>query len=51
LYQESSQAWKLHLADWNHVKTNWLPQINQHLRQSNIAPIAVSELTEDVDTG
>jgi hypothetical protein len=50
LYQESNQAWKRCLADWNHVKTNWLPQINQHLRQNNIAPIAISELTEDVDT-
>ena len=51
LYHESSQVLKLRIADWNHVKTNWLPQINQHLRQNNIAPITVSELTEDVDTG
>jgi uncharacterized protein YgbK (DUF1537 family) len=48
LYHESSQALKLRLADWNHVKTNWLPQINQHLRQSNLPPIAVSELAEEV---
>jgi len=51
LYHESSQALKLRLADWNHVKTNWLPQLNQHLRQGNMAPIAISEFAEEVDLG
>jgi photosystem II stability/assembly factor-like uncharacterized protein len=49
LYHESSQALKLRIADWNHVKTNWIPQINRHLRQSNLPPIAISEIAEEVD--
>ncbi|HWY54766.1 MAG TPA: hypothetical protein VNZ03_09900 [Terriglobales bacterium] len=51
LYEESSQALKLRIADWNHVKTNWLPQLNQHLRQGNIAPIVIGEIVEEVDEG
>jgi len=51
LYNESSQALKLRIADWNHVKTNWLPQLNQHLRQQNMTPIAISEIAEEVDLG
>ena len=51
LYHDSSQALKLRIADWNHVKTNWLPQLNQHLRQNNIVPIAISEIAEEVELG
>ena len=43
LYQESADALKLRVGDWNHVKTNWLPQLNQHLRQHNFTPIEFSE--------
>jgi hypothetical protein len=49
LFHESSEAFKLRIADWNHVKTNWLPQLDQHLRQNNIAPIVFSEIAEEVD--
>jgi hypothetical protein len=51
LYNDSSQALKARIADWNHVKTNWLPQLNQHLRQENMTPIAVSEIAEEVESG
>jgi photosystem II stability/assembly factor-like uncharacterized protein len=51
LYDESSQALKLRIADWNHVKTNWLPQLNQHLRQENLTPVEVTEIAEDADLG
>jgi len=51
LYHESSQALKLRIADWNHVKTNWLPQLNQHLRQNHMPPIAISEVAEEVEAG
>jgi len=51
LYHECSEALKLRIADWNHVKTNWLPQLNQHLRQKNISPIVISEIVEEVDEG
>ncbi len=49
LYQESSDSLKQRLAEWNHVKTNWLPQLNQHLRQSNMAPIVFTEIVDDVE--
>jgi photosystem II stability/assembly factor-like uncharacterized protein len=49
LYHESRQVLKLRLADWNHVKTNWLPQVNQHLRQNNLPPIAINEIAEEVE--
>jgi septal ring factor EnvC (AmiA/AmiB activator) len=53
LYHESSEALKQRVADWNHVKTNWLPQLNLHLREGNLAPIVISgmaELSENADT-
>ena len=43
LYRESAEALKVGVAEWNHVKTNWLPQLNQHLRQNNLAPIGFTE--------
>jgi photosystem II stability/assembly factor-like uncharacterized protein len=51
LYHESSEALKLRIADWNHVKTNWLPQLNQHLRERNMTPIAISEIVQEPDIG
>jgi len=53
LYHESSEALKQRVADWNHVKTNWLPQLNLHLREGNLAPIVISgmaELSGNADT-
>jgi len=53
LYRESSEALKQRVADWNHVKTNWLPQLNLHLREGNLAPIVISgmaELSGNADT-
>jgi photosystem II stability/assembly factor-like uncharacterized protein len=49
VYHESSQILKLRIADWNHVKTNWLPQLNQHLRDRSMAPIRISEIAEEAD--
>jgi hypothetical protein len=37
---------KLRIADWNHVKRNWLPQLNMHLREQNLAPIVITEVPE-----
>jgi hypothetical protein len=51
LYHESSEGLRLRLAEWNHVKTNWLPQLNLHLREGNLAPIVISEIAEEVDAG
>jgi photosystem II stability/assembly factor-like uncharacterized protein len=49
LYGESSQALKLRIMDWNHVKTNWVPQLNQHLREGNMAPIAIREIALEAE--
>jgi photosystem II stability/assembly factor-like uncharacterized protein len=51
LYHESSQAMKLRIADWNLFKTTQLPQLNQHLRKENIAPIVISQLPEEEELG
>ncbi len=51
LYHESSQAMKLRKADWDRFKTTRLPQLNQQLKQENMAPIAISELPEEVEIG
>jgi hypothetical protein len=51
LYRESSQALKLRIADWKQLKSTRLPQLNQQLRQKNMAPVAISEIAEEVDLG
>jgi hypothetical protein len=51
LYQESSQAMKLRMADWNRFKTARLPQLNQQLHRENMAPIAISEIAEEAELG
>jgi len=51
LSQESSQALKLRMADWNRFKTIRLPQLNQQLRQENMSPIAISEIAEEAELG
>ena len=43
LYRESAEALKMRVAEWNHVKTNWLPQLNRHLQQNNLVPIAFTD--------
>ena len=43
LYRESAEALKVRVAEWNHVKTNWLPQLNRHLQQNDLVPIAFTD--------
>ncbi len=51
LYQESSQAAKLRIADWNELKTSRLEQVNQQLRQANLTPIATVQIELDEEGG
>jgi len=44
LYQESSQAAKLRIMEWNELKTSGLTQLNQQLRQRNLTPITITEM-------
>ena len=43
LYRESAQALKLRVAEWNHFKTTRLPQLNRHLQQNDLVPIAFTD--------
>ena len=49
LYQESSQRVKERIADWTTFKETKLPRLNQKLRDGNVAPIAISEIEQEVE--
>jgi photosystem II stability/assembly factor-like uncharacterized protein len=49
LYEESSQRIKKRIADWTAFKQARLPQLNQRLRDGNVAPIAISEIEQEVE--
>ena len=48
VYKESSQHVKESIAEWNKFKQTKLPALNQELREQNLAPIAISEIEEEV---
>jgi photosystem II stability/assembly factor-like uncharacterized protein len=41
VFQEASQQVKTRIAEWTQFKQTVLPQLNEQLRQSNLAPIAI----------
>jgi photosystem II stability/assembly factor-like uncharacterized protein len=49
VYNESSQQVKVSIAEWTTFKQMRLPQLNQRLRESNLAPIAISEIEREVE--
>jgi photosystem II stability/assembly factor-like uncharacterized protein len=49
LYEESSEHIKERIADWTAFKRTGLPQLNQKLRDANIAPIAISEIEQEIE--
>jgi hypothetical protein len=49
VYKESSQQIEARIGEWEAFKQTRLPEINQHLRQANLAPIAVSEIEQAVE--
>ena len=49
VYQESSQQVKVGIADWNNFKQTKLPQLNQRLRDANLAPVAIAEIEQQVE--
>jgi len=49
VYQESSQQVKEGIVQWTAFKQTKLPQLNQKLREGNLAPIAISEIEQDVE--
>ncbi|MFZ1930326.1 MAG: hypothetical protein WAU50_14405, partial [Candidatus Sulfotelmatobacter sp.] len=49
VYEESSPRVKLGIAEWTKFKETKLPQLNQLLREANLAPIAISEIEQEVE--
>jgi photosystem II stability/assembly factor-like uncharacterized protein len=48
VYKESSEQIKERIAEWARFKQTRLPQLNQQLRDTNLAPIAIAEIEEQV---
>jgi photosystem II stability/assembly factor-like uncharacterized protein len=48
VYKESSQSIKEGIAEWLKFKQTKLVQLNQKLREQNLAPIAISEIESEV---
>jgi photosystem II stability/assembly factor-like uncharacterized protein len=49
VYEESSQSVKGGMAEWTTFKQMKLPQLNQQLREGSLAPIAISEIEQEVE--
>jgi len=48
VYKESAQRVKAAIAEWREFKTTKLPRLNQKLSEANLAPIAISEIEQEV---
>jgi photosystem II stability/assembly factor-like uncharacterized protein len=49
LYKESSQRVKEGIEAWSTFKKAQLPQLNEKLRQGNLAPVSISEIEQEVE--
>jgi hypothetical protein len=49
VFEEADRALKLRLAEWNEIKANRLPQLNEQLKQAHAAPIAIGEIEREVE--
>jgi hypothetical protein len=48
VYNESKQRVRAGIAEWSDFKTNRLPALNRKLSEGNLAPIAISEIEQEV---
>jgi DNA repair exonuclease SbcCD ATPase subunit len=48
VYNESSQRVKIAIGEWSEFKTTKLRRLNQKLSEANLAPIAISEIEQEV---
>ena len=48
VYYESSQRVKAAIAEWRDFKSNKLRRLNEKLSEANLAPIAISEIEQEV---
>jgi photosystem II stability/assembly factor-like uncharacterized protein len=49
VYEESSLRVKEAIAQWTTYKQSKLPQLNDKLRQGNLAPVAISQIEDEID--
>jgi photosystem II stability/assembly factor-like uncharacterized protein len=49
VYNQSRQQVQAAIAAWGNFKTNKLPQLNRKLSGRNLAPIAISEIEQEVE--
>jgi hypothetical protein len=49
VYKESSEQVKGRVAEWARFKQERLVQLNQQLREANLAPIAIAEIEQEVE--
>jgi photosystem II stability/assembly factor-like uncharacterized protein len=49
VYHDSSQHIRAAIAEWSEFKTIKLPPLNQKLQEGNFAPIAISEIEQEVE--
>jgi photosystem II stability/assembly factor-like uncharacterized protein len=49
VFEESSRQVKACIGDWNAFKQTKLPQLNQQLREIDHAPIAISQIEQEVE--
>ena len=49
VYEESSQQIKARIAEWARFKQTKLEQLSQQLREANLAPIAITEIEQQVE--
>jgi photosystem II stability/assembly factor-like uncharacterized protein len=49
VYQESSPQIKARIAEWARFKQTRLAQLNQQLREANLATIAIAEIEQEVE--
>jgi len=47
-HNETAQRVKAAIAEWNEFKTTKLSRLNQKLSEANLAPIAISEIEQEV---
>ncbi len=49
LYQQSKQAFEQRAAEWQKLKTEELPQLNQELEKSGAKPIKMVSIEEEIE--
>ncbi len=49
VYKESSEGVKAGIAAWAKFKQTRVPQLNQKLREASLAPLAISEIEQEVE--